>query len=157
MARKNTIYYRVTDKQTVPASATGTGTVDTQGVMVTGTGTLFQTEMPAGSWLVDFATDQIAKVKKVYSNTSAELLTGFTVDLSGAAAEIIHNNEASVCTISVAIKSGDGDGEIDGVVFDNGDTLTFSKDSRDNSSARDLVDPIIIDGTSTSIKVLIQK
>lgn len=153
---KNTIYYLVTTKQTVPANANGSGTVVTTGIAVQGTGTLFKTEMPVGSWLVDMTQYEIRRVIRVDSDTLAYLDVAFSSNVSSVAPAIIPADKAKPVTISVSIPSGLGNGEVDHVVLTAGTGLTFSKDSRDHSAARDIVDPIIVNGTGTSMQILIQ-
>lgn len=153
---KNTLYYIVTNKQSVPANADGTGTVSTVGVAVEGTSTLFTTEMPVGSWLVSESQDELRKVIRVDSDTRAYIDAAFTTPLSSATPSIISAKSSKAVSIAVAIPAGLAAGEIDGVAFAAGSAVSFSKDSRDNSSARDLVDPIIVDGSGTTMQILIQ-
>lgn len=154
---KNTKYFIVTGKQTVPANANGTGTIETVGKAVKGTGTAFTTEMPVGSWLVDESQDEIRKVISVTSDTLAYLDAPFTSDIAALTTpSIIEAKDTKAVSIAVAIPAGLAAGEIDGVAFAAGSSISFSKDSRDHSASRDLVDPLIVDGTGTTMQVLIQ-
>ena len=154
---KNTIYQVITGKQTLPLNVAGTGTISTDGKKVTGSGTAFKTEMPVGSWLVDLTQDEIRKVISVDSDTEAYIDVAFTSDLVGVAADYIQAKNAKSQAISVSIKSGLADGELDGDVLPNGANITFSKDSDANSSGKYLVDPIIVDGTGTTILSIVLK
>lgn len=152
--KKNTEYNLITGKQSVPESSSGTGTISTDGIVVNGTGTLFSTEMPKGSWLVDLSQNYMCQVDRVDSDTKAYLLDSFPVDLSSVSPDIIPMKIMNVVAISVQIPSGLTDGEIDGEVFPQGTSITFAKD-RDHSAHRDLIDPIIVDGTGTQMQILI--
>ncbi len=152
---KNTIYYVASTKQTVPLSSTKTGDITTLGAAVIGVGTLFTTELPIGSWVVDLAQDEIRQVVTVTSDTLAYMTNAFSSDLNSTPLEAISAKDAKVVTISVAIAAAGAAGEIDGSALPAGVPITFSKDSRDRSAARDLVDPIIIDGAA--VLVAIQK
>lgn len=154
---KNSNYFTVTGKQTVPANANGTGTIETVGKAVKGTGTLFTTEMPVGSWLVDESQDEIRIVTSVTSDTLAYVSNPFTTDIPALTTpSIIAAKDAKAVSIAVAIPAGLAAGEIDGVAFAGGSSIAFSKDSRDHSASRDLVDPLIVDGTGTTMQILIQ-
>lgn len=153
---KNTLYYLVTAKQTVPANITKTGTAVTTGTAVQGTGTLFKTEMPVGSWLVDMSQYEIRRVIRVESDTLAYLDVAFSSNVSSAAPAIIPADKAKPVTISVSVPASGSDGAVDNVALAAGTGLTFSKDSRDHSAARDIVDPIIVNGTGTTMQILIQ-
>ena len=153
---KNSIYYIASTKQTVPLNSIQTGTIETVGKAIKGTGTLFTTEMPVGSWIVDLAQDEIRKIDTVESDTLAYMSNPFTLDLAALTAlDVIPAKDAKCVTIAVSIPAGGAAGEIDGEIFPAGSGASFSKDSRDHSAARDLVDPIIIDGAL--VQVLIQK
>ncbi len=155
---KNTNYFLVTGKQTLPVQVNGTGTIVTDGTTVIGTGTLFTSEMQKGSWLVDLSTNEIRKVINVTNDTLAYIDYPFTVDLAGIAAQYIPIKDLGVVTISVDVPAGSATaGEIDGVSFPAGNTITFSKDSRDHSGRRDLIDPIIVNGSGTTMLALITR
>jgi len=123
----------------------------------TGTGTLFHSQMRKGSWLVDIANDEIRVVDNVASDTEATLSNAFSSDLSSAAPSIIANTDLNIKTISVGIESGLSDGEIDGIVFGNGKTYVFTKSGDGKDGFKSFIDPIIIDGTGTTIDVTIER
>lgn len=154
---KNTKYFLVTGKQTVPESTSGTGTIETTGTAVIGTGTSFTTQMTPGAWLVDLGQDELRKVIKVASDTLAYVDVAFTSNIAALTTpNIIPAKNVGVVTIAGQIPAGQADGELDGEIFYAGTSFSFSKDSRDHSSARDLVDPVIVDGSGTIIQILTQ-
>lgn len=157
--QKNTNTYAVTSKVTVPASANGTGTIVTDGKAIKGTGTKFKTlsELRRGCFIVSIGADEMREVKEVESDTFARLGEAFLVDLTSAAPLIIDSTDLNIKAISVGIISGLTDGEIDGKVFVNNTSYTFEKNGNNRRGDRDYIDPIIIDGTSTSIDVIILK
>lgn len=142
------VYKVITDKRSLPFNETGTGTVVTSGVSIVGTGTLFKTEMPAGSYLVDLTNDEVRRVERVDSDTEAYLEKPFTSNLASAAPEIIAAWKAKVKEISIS--TGDTC-ELNGESFTG--TLTISRYGNDRSSRRDLVEPVIVDATSGSMQV----
>jgi len=154
---KNTVYNLITDKRTIPYNANGTGTISTAGAFVIGTGTLFTTEMPRGSWLVDESQNEIRYVVAVDSDTKAILSQAFTVNIAALTTpSIIHAKDTNVVSIALSCPStASADPTIDGVSFPKGNTVSFSKDSRDKSGTRDMVDPIILDASATVTGVLI--
>lgn len=157
---KNTQYYLITDKRTIPFNSNKTGTISTSGKWVIGVGTSFSTEMPMGSWLVDESQNEIRYVEAVDSDTKALLSQPFTIDISGGTTpSVISRKDAAVVSIALSCPStASANPTIDGVSFPKGTTISFSKDSRDRSGKRDLVDPIILDASSTvtGVSVMIQ-
>ncbi len=137
----NIVYDVVTDKRSVPFNVAG------------GAGTKFLTEMPAGSYLVDLTNWEVRKVVDVKSDVLAYLNQAFTNNLFGAAPQIIYNGKATPTEIELSIKSGSANGLLFNKQFSG--TKKFSKANRDNSSSMDRVQPVIIDGTGTSIEVTV--
>ena len=154
---KNSIYKNISGLQTVPESADGTGTITTQGTVVVGVGTRFLSEMPKGSWLCSLSATEIRKVVSVQSDTVANIEEAFTAELVAVAPNIIHEDDTGIVTISVCIPSGEADGLVDGEVFPGGVSLTISKDGRMTSSTRDVIDPLIVDGSGTTMLITINK
>lgn len=155
---KNTNYFYITDKRTIPFNETATGTCSTNGIRVNGVGTAFRSEMRAGSWLVDLTNDEIRQVDQVESDTVAYLKQAFTSDLAIGAFQIIKATSTQVVSISVQVPSSAATGAlVDGETFPKGTSLTFSKDGRDSNKSKDIVDPIIVDATGTGVQVLIMK
>lgn len=155
----NTVPYKVTAKDTVPASVNGTGTIVTAGKGIVGTGTKFKSlgELQAGSYIVSLAADEIRLVLEIESDTFARLSQPFTSDLTSATPVIIRKRDLNIKTLSVGILSGASDGEINGSVLSNGTSEVFTKEGNSRSRKRDFVDPIIIDGTGTSITVSLNR
>ncbi|MES3018227.1 MAG: hypothetical protein V4721_10630 [Bacteroidota bacterium] len=147
-------YEIITTKRSIPENINKTGTIATFGVAIVGTGTLFLTEMIAGSYLVDEAQDEVRRVIRVNSNTSAFLSKAFSSNIAaGATPSVIAKQFASPKEISIKIDSADLAGELNGVAFTG--VLTISKSSSDRSSQWDTVPPVIVDGSGTSIKASI--
>jgi hypothetical protein len=155
---KNTDYYAITGKETIPVSANKTGTIETVGKAVKGDGTLFMTEMQAGSWLIDLAQDEMRKVVRVESDTLAFLDNAFTADLAALTTpSVISRTSLNLKSISVSISPLLADGEIDGVVFNAGAAMAWAKNGMDDRGIYSFVDPVIADGTGTVINVAILK
>ena len=161
---KNDKFYKITNaKQTIPASANGTGTVSTSGIFVTGTSTLFVSEMSKGSWITDLTNNEIREVDEVLSDTSAKLKQAFTADLSSVTPNIIAKRDLDIRELSVIIPlvnaagTAYAFGEIDGVELESGLPLTFGKASKDTKDTFSYIDPIIADATGTVMNVTILK
>ncbi len=136
----------ITDQQSVPFNVAGTGTVTTHGIAIVGTGTLFDTEMKAGSYLVNMATNEAIKVYRKDSNTVAFLEKPFASDLTAVTPQIIAWNKAKVKMMSI---SATGTIEIDGVAVTDV-TITAKHDGNDRSSRPDLIEPVVVDATGGS-------
>jgi hypothetical protein len=138
----------VSGQVSIPQSANGTGTIVTNKLGVTGTGTLFLTEMPAGSWIYQPTGNELRKVIEVQSNTYAILESAFTTEIAAAAPAIIDNKKAKakgyVFTALTAV----------GTMVDNTGTMVavlpigvpvpISKLGNDRTSRADLLSPTII-------------
>jgi hypothetical protein len=133
----------VTDKRSVPFNVAGTGTVVTQGIAIVGTGTLFNTEMKAGSYLVNLATNEAIKVIRKDSDTLAFLEKAFTSDFASAAPQIIAWNKAKVKKLKLTTVAANF---IDGVAYTG--TFEIDKLGDDRSSRPNLIEPVILDSTA---------
>ncbi len=155
----NENYDYISGNQTVPASSTKTGTLTTSKLKVTGTGTLFKTEMPVGSWIFSPTAfpQEIRKVYRVDSDTEAYLTNPFTVEITATAPNVIHAAKLNVVAISLQIPSGSPNGILNGKTFPGGSSITIAKDSRDQSGRRDLIDPVIVDANGTFVQILIER
>ena len=147
---KQTIYKTISDKRSIPFNANGTGTIVTHGIAVVGTGTLFKTELQAGSYLVDLTQNECRRVYRVDSDTSAFLEKPFTSDIASSAPKIITHIQAKVKEISLDTSSACF---IDGEAFTG--ILTLSRSGDSQSTRRDLLDPIIVDASAGSMNVSI--
>jgi hypothetical protein len=65
-------------------SANLTGTLTSSGKRVTGTGTVFRSELCEGDYILNPTTDQIALVHTIESDTVLQLEAAFTTPLAGA-------------------------------------------------------------------------
>lgn len=153
---KNTEYFLVTGKQSVPVNVNKTGTISTVGNAVVGVGTLFKTEMHAGSWLVDESQDEVRRVMRVESNTLAYLSDAFTADIAALTTpSVIPKNSMNVRSVSLYIDAALADGEIDGIVLAAGTLIKFEKNSDNKRDKYSFIEPVIVDGTGTSIAVTV--
>lgn len=145
-----TIRTLTNSKIIVPFSASGTGTVSTQSTGVVGVGTKFLTELVNGAWIVDLSANEFREVMDVLSDTEALIAQPFTVDLSSISLVII--KKPRPCEIAVMIPIGNASGTIittESSILPVGLPINISKANRDESSARDLIAPCIIDATGT--------
>ena len=140
---KQLIRETVTDKRSIPFSSQGTGTASTRGIAITGLGTLFMTEMRAGSYLVNLDTNEANKVYRVDSDTVAFLEKPFLADITAATPKIIKAEQVKMKKVKLVTASANF---IDGKAY----TGTFEIDKLgDNRSGRpNLIEPIILDSTA---------
>jgi hypothetical protein len=155
---KNTDYFAVTGKQSIPENVSKTGTIETIGKAVIGTSTLFKTEIQAGSWIVDESQDELRKVVHVESDTLAYLDNAFTSDIAALTTpSVIPRTSLNIKSISVSISPLLADEEVEGVAFNAGAAMSWAKNGMDNRGIYGFIDPIIVDGTGTVINVAILK
>lgn len=152
--KKNSVYYQIDNtKAVVPASSTKTGTIVSSDILVTGTNTLFLSEVKPGDWLADIVTNnEVRRVQKVFDNTTLSIDSAFTAALVGAAVVVVRSRAKQVSLGN----AGGADGTLDGVVMEAGETVTYPKSNK-NPDGSDFIDPIIVDATGTRVKVSITK
>jgi hypothetical protein len=152
---KNTVYYSIVGvEDTIPASTTGTGTIAVTGTGVFGTGTDFKSEVQAGGWLVDFAQNEIRKIIKVNSDTSATLQESFTLDIAPSTALIfVAREDLNVRELSFYADTVDA--LLDGSTLQAGVAVDLGKTGNSKEHKTSFIDPVIIDATGTTVYVLI--
>lgn len=148
---KQSTYSVITDKRTLPFNETATGTVSTFGKAVVGVGTLFETEMKAGSWIVDLTNWEMCRVNRVDTDLVAFMDTAFTSDLASAALVIIPWYKAYPKEISIEIDAANAAGLLNDADFTG--ILTISKASSDRSARKNNIDPVMVDASGTEMKI----
>jgi hypothetical protein len=138
----------ITDKRSVPFDSDGTGTISTYGTAIVGTGTKFSTELQAGSYLVNLATNEAIKVYRQDLDTTAWLEKPFTSDITSATPRIITKAQAKVKEIKLQTS---GSCFINGVAFTG--TEDYNKNGDHKSGRPNLIEPIIVDATGASMTV----
>lgn len=169
----NNVYDVITDKRIIPYATLKTGTIVTAGTGVTGIGTLFNTEMKAGSYLVDITNNEYRKIIRLGadgggSDTIAILDAPFSNVVTGQPLVIDFDNANPVeILVLIPTLNSSGDSNTSGFVVDN-ETATAkyfpigfpykpSKANRDRSSITDGINPIIVDASGTEMVVTIIK
>ncbi len=152
---KNSNSEIISTLRTVPANSTKTGTIETDGKNVIGTGTAFTTEVKVGDWLCSLSASEIRKIVNIEDDTNMYLEEGFTADLA-ALSTIVTCPISPYKEISY-LNVGSGTGKIDGLNVAQGEYGCWGKTSLAIDSRKDFVDPIIVDGTSSNIKILTLK
>ena len=148
---KPLIYVVISDKRTIPFNTAGTGTIATYGIAIVGTGTLFKTEMPAGSYLADLTNNEVFRVVRVDSDTLAFLEKAFTSDIvGGSTPQIVENFKCKVKEVQLKTT---GACFIEGVAFTG--EKTISKLGNDRSARPDLIEPFVVDATGQTMGVTI--
>ena len=154
MANKTNSLYDVlaAAKDTYPFSSNGTGTIDVGAdTNVVGSGTLFGTEVKQGDYLFNAADDELRQVVKINSATSLSIDAPFTTPIVATAP--VYTPQSNLVEISVFIAPADAAGEINGNVLPPGVGISWGKTGRTTSANRDLIDPIVLDATGTTIYI----
>lgn len=149
---KNSFFDSISDKRTIPYNQTLTGTyaIGAASQNVVGTATAFITELKKGDWIVDLANDEIRKITHVQSDTLATIESPFS---NAVVAGTEFTAASRLVEISVVIPPGGVAGEIDGVALPAGIPVSWGKTSRERSAERDLVDPIIVEATGSTMLI----
>lgn len=144
-------------KTIFPLASYQSGTINTNGVYVYGTNTLFFKEMQVGSYLVDLAHNEFRKVISVESNTQAIIERPFSTEFVGATPNVISSALAFPVAINVIGVSGtnriiDVNGERQNIP--NGILIPFDKSSRSTSNQRDCIAPIFVEAADALVTIL---
>jgi len=145
-------------KDTIPLSSAQTGTVDSEGIIVRGTATLFMTELKVGDYIFDAAQNEIRKVKAITDNTSLVLWNAFSVNM--AAVALVTTPASRITSLSIGVPPGSA---LAASIYNNAGTATtlrigtaksWSKTS-ENKGVNTYVDPKIVDATGTDVEATI--
>ena len=142
------IYAKITNKRSLPYSAAGTGTIVTDGIAVVGTGTLFTSEMPVGSILVDLTQTEWRRVVRVMSDTLAYVSAPFSLNITTVAPNIIHNKTSKCKMISLSTAANC---LLNGVAFTG--VIQFNKLGTDRTAKINMVDPVIVDAQGNDMYI----
>lgn len=150
----NTNFYVQTTKDTVPASASVTGTIETVGTKVIGTGTLFTTEFQIYDCLYVAAKSEYRIVMNIVSDTEMTLDAAFTSDVAGGGTpKLINRFKATKIEVE---NVGLGTATIDGQNLASGTKACFEKQPYGASRAiTDFISPIVLDASSSDCQVTI--
>ena len=153
MAGKNTNIAPITGLATIPAGVAKAGTLDSDGLVVIGTGTDFQSLRP-GDWIYDAAQVEVRRIESISKTETTQLLNineAFTADL--AAVPLVVVSAPEISTVTLFIKAGLADGVMDGNTLPSGLKVTVgSADGPQRGKAP--IDPIVVNGTGTSVTVV---
>jgi hypothetical protein len=152
---KDTVRVLTNAKSLVPFTTNGTGTIATTGKIVTGTGTLFLTEMPVGSILWNGA-GEYRTVKQVSGNLKAVLDHPFTADIgAGATPHILKPQDNNAIEIDVIFSVLGGTiTTTEDAAIPNNMPVGLSKSNRQISSSIDFVSPLIVDATGGATAII---
>jgi hypothetical protein len=152
---KNTKVQRIAigTKQTIPNNITPGGqTMSTSGKWLTGASTSFLTTLAPGAWIFKASANELRKVVQVVDDTTAELESGFTVDIAPATP---YNYIPLTFVKEISCVGGPGGlYSIDGVVMFAGTAVSWGKTSgMKDTASNGWVDPIVIDATGADVIV----
>lgn len=152
----NTVFYVQSTKDTVPASASVSGTIATVGEKVIGTNTKFTSEFQIYDCLYVAAKSQYRIVVNIVSDTEMTLNEGFTTDVTaGGTPKIVKRFQ----TTKIAVENvGAGTATIDGQNLTASKSVVFEKQPYGSSRAiSDFLNPILVDATSSNCNITIVK
>lgn len=144
---------KITTQDSVPAAATGTGTVSSaNNGMIIGVGTSFTTEAEINDWFYIKAQNEFRRILKVASDTEIYIDGTFTVPL---AAEAFHITPDSKFVEISWLVNGVADAKIDGVTVSTNTTNDFTKAGKGPSggAGNKYIDPIDVDATGTEVTI----
>ena len=143
----------VSGKTTIPSPLTLTGTVSSVGLLVTGVGTLFTTEVQEKNrthfalkytHLYDPAQNLTRPIDYVLNDTSLLLKKAFPANMSSQTVQV---PDISVEYSEVSVLSIGASGIIDAVTMSVGSVINM------NTERQGSLDPVAIDGTITGLQV----
>ena len=150
----NTTFYVQTTKDTVPASASVTGTIETVGTKVIGTGTLFTSQFQIFDCVYVAAKSEYRIVQNIVSDTEMTLDSAFTTDVAaGGTPKLVKRFQCTKITVD---NIGAGLATIDGQTLGAGKSVVFEKQPYGSSRAiSDLLNPILVDATASNCNITI--
>jgi len=140
----------------VPFTINGTGAVYSNGVFVTGTGTLFSTELQVGGYIINTDTTEFRKVTSVTSDTTCVIEAPFTSGLSNNDCIYIPAKKAAPTAIKILPNSGSNgiyNRSGSSVPVANGQWIVITKDGRSRSSEHDIIRPLYLDASDMTVIV----
>ncbi len=148
---KNLYGAPITNLQVIPNEETLTGTIDVaaSSTVVKGTGTDFWHDLSAGDFL--WANNELRRIESV--STSFQVMNvnaPFTAPVVAAALEVV--KKAQLKTLAI-INNGAVDATVDGNPLGPNKSANFNRDSS-NIGGDEFIDPVIIDGTGTTVGIL---
>jgi len=151
---KNTYDTPITTLEVVPSADTLTGTIDVAAgsTVVVGTSTDFYHEAAPGDFL--WANNELREIIGI--STSFDVMNinaPFSAPVVAANLEVV--KKAQIKTLSLR-NDGGAVALVDGNPLPNGGSITFNRDSS-NIGGDEYIDPVIVDGTGTSVAVLVIK
>lgn len=148
---KNIYDTPITTLQVVPAEETLTGTIDVAAAstVVQGTGTDFWHEASAGDFL--WVGNELREIMSIsISFQVLNINAPLTAPAVAAAFEVV--KQAQLKTLAI-INNGGTDAVVDGNPLPPNKSANFNRDSS-NIGGDEYIDPVIIDGTGTTVAVL---
>lgn len=148
----NTGIISITTDTTFPAPVSGTGTITAAAGSrdVSGSSTLFTTELNAGDFVIDLTNHEMRKITAIGSATALNIDHGFTNVQTAVSLKSIPSSR--VVKIDAYTTSG---GKINTVTIPPAQVWPVGdKSSRENQhSPIDFCDPIFVDGTGGTVTI----
>lgn len=130
----------------LPAAVLGTGTFTiASGTRVTGTATLFTSEVKNGDYLHSSTLNEVRTVKHVLSDTLIELKKAFSAPVAGADVNVVRKQDISNVLQLGFVNSGATDATVDEDILPATTSTNFSDEGG--------VGPITFDGTGTVLGI----
>ena len=151
MAQNNGIESVTSGPTVFPAPVSKTGTITSDGTVVTGTTTNFSADVEAGDWIWNPTASEVRQVRSV--SESGEWLyleKAFSANITtGIALQVVPSPINRVVSIA---NIGSANGTVDGETFIPTQSAT---DDRTSMAGRlqEYVDPIVLNGSGTELQV----
>lgn len=141
--------------ETVPTSTAGTGTITSTGRQITGTGTLFTTELSRYSWVFDATNNkEVRRVMSIKSDTVCYVDEAFSVDIAVAQAYSIVKRPA-MTNIGIGIPTG-ATGNINNSAVTEQTVINFCAADNVNASQA-FVNPVVLEVTGGTFIITTQR
>lgn len=143
----------ITGLVTLPPSEALSGTITSDGKIVTGSGTSVLADFEPGEWVYDASQKEVREVLSISERLEVLYIDRpFSVDIAAPIA-LVKVPHSELEELSLLIDVGLNDGEIDGNPFPAGTPVTFKKETPARGR-KGFISPKVIDGTATTIRVL---
>lgn len=143
----------ITGLTVIPAPQSLTGTITSDGKVVTGSGTDFLNELEEGDWIWDSGQAEVRQIQAISSRLEVLYLKeAFTADIAAPIAlEGVPDSNYEEISL---LNAGAGGATIDGNPLAGGEDVSFDKKAADTRGRKGFISPKVVDGTGTQVRVL---
>ena len=148
-----------TTKQMIPKEKALSQNASTSGIWIVGdVNSKFLTEMPTGSYIVDFTNNEFREVINVQSDSLAQMAYPFTTDLANGKQYVVNFRDLNLKKIGLTPVTAGAT-----IVDDAGALITiptagieFTKSGNDDSAGKDMITPVMVDASTHKLFVVLE-